>query len=154
MSSLRQCCGSGSGIRCLFDPWIRDEQPGSYFRDQGWKKFGSGILDKHPGSATLVFVKRFGRKYRNMRSKIAVPTTATNKLNRIPHLIILVKGHNILVPKTASKIINYSQKITQTDENLRVNARRCDISHTGTIQVINIILITRRVHLWQNALRT
>jgi hypothetical protein len=22
-----QCCGSGSGIRCLFDPWIRD--PGS-----------------------------------------------------------------------------------------------------------------------------
>jgi hypothetical protein len=19
-----QCCGSGSGIRCLFDPWIRD----------------------------------------------------------------------------------------------------------------------------------
>ncbi len=24
-----QCCGSGSGIRCLFDPWIRD---------QGWVK--------------------------------------------------------------------------------------------------------------------
>ncbi len=23
----KQCCGSGSGIRCLFDPWIRD--PGS-----------------------------------------------------------------------------------------------------------------------------
>jgi hypothetical protein len=49
---------------------IRDEQPGSYFlelrnnfwvkilkffdaaRDPGWKKFGSGIRDKHPGSAT------------------------------------------------------------------------------------------------------
>ncbi len=41
---FKQCCGSGSGIRCLFDPWIqdpgweeiririRDEQPGSYFR--------------------------------------------------------------------------------------------------------------------------
>ncbi len=36
-----QCCGSGSGIRCLFDPWIRDgytyllrdEQPGLYFRE-------------------------------------------------------------------------------------------------------------------------
>jgi hypothetical protein len=28
------CCGSGSGIRCLFDPWIRDP---------GWvKKLGSG----------------------------------------------------------------------------------------------------------------
>ncbi len=22
-----QCCGSGSGIRCLFDPWIRDPVP-------------------------------------------------------------------------------------------------------------------------------
>jgi hypothetical protein len=21
-----QCCGSGSGIRCLFDPWIRDPE--------------------------------------------------------------------------------------------------------------------------------
>jgi hypothetical protein len=27
-----QCCGSGSGIRCLFDPWIRD--------------LGSGMGDK------------------------------------------------------------------------------------------------------------
>jgi hypothetical protein len=26
-----QCCGSGSGIRCLFDPWIRD--PGSGIRN-------------------------------------------------------------------------------------------------------------------------
>jgi hypothetical protein len=25
--TFKQCCGSGSGIRCLFDPWIRD--PGS-----------------------------------------------------------------------------------------------------------------------------
>jgi hypothetical protein len=22
-SAAHQCCGSGSGIRCLFDPWIR-----------------------------------------------------------------------------------------------------------------------------------
>jgi hypothetical protein len=35
-----QCCGSGSGIRCLFDPWIReiririrDEQPGSFISE-------------------------------------------------------------------------------------------------------------------------
>jgi hypothetical protein len=53
---------------------VRDEQPRSYFRelrnhflglkylnslmrirDPGWKKFESGILDKHPGSATLKF---------------------------------------------------------------------------------------------------
>jgi 3-hydroxyacyl-CoA dehydrogenase len=25
-ASLPQCCGSGSGIRCLFDPWIRDPE--------------------------------------------------------------------------------------------------------------------------------
>jgi hypothetical protein len=53
---------------------IRDEQPGSYFRelvntldfwvkilkfydaDTGWKKFGSGFRYKHPGSASLVFL--------------------------------------------------------------------------------------------------
>jgi hypothetical protein len=23
---IEQCCGSGSGIRCLFDPWIRDPE--------------------------------------------------------------------------------------------------------------------------------
>jgi hypothetical protein len=37
-----------------------DEDPGSgmetvRIRDPGWKKVGSGIRDKHPGSATLVF---------------------------------------------------------------------------------------------------
>jgi hypothetical protein len=69
----------GSGA--FFDPWIRDldryrirdEQPEPYFRelrnnifglqyfyslmrirDPGWKKFGFGIRDKHPGSATLL----------------------------------------------------------------------------------------------------
>jgi hypothetical protein len=35
----------GSGIRCLFDPRIRDP---------GWKKCGSGIRDKHSGSETLM----------------------------------------------------------------------------------------------------
>ncbi len=30
----------GSGIRCFFDPWIRDG-----------KKSGSGIRNKHPGSS-------------------------------------------------------------------------------------------------------
>jgi len=45
---IKQCCGSGSGIRCLLDPWIRDlgwvkEQ------DPGWKKFGSGIWARNTG---------------------------------------------------------------------------------------------------------
>ncbi len=26
-NSLKQCCGPGSGIRCLFDPWIRIRVP-------------------------------------------------------------------------------------------------------------------------------
>jgi hypothetical protein len=33
---------------------IRD--PGSEIRDPGWEKPGSGIWDKHPGSATLAFL--------------------------------------------------------------------------------------------------
>jgi hypothetical protein len=37
-----QCCGYGSWIRCLFDPWIRD--PGLV------KKFKIRIQDEHPGS--------------------------------------------------------------------------------------------------------
>jgi hypothetical protein len=36
-----QCCGSGSGIRCLFDLRIRDPGPDG-------KKSGSGIRNKHP----------------------------------------------------------------------------------------------------------
>jgi hypothetical protein len=24
----KQCCGSGSGIECFYDPWIRDPDPG------------------------------------------------------------------------------------------------------------------------------
>jgi hypothetical protein len=61
------------------DPvWVKNQDPGSGYginnadhisesletkyltslmqiRDLGWKKFGSGIRDKHPGSATMVF---------------------------------------------------------------------------------------------------
>jgi hypothetical protein len=46
----------GSGIGCLFDPWIRDEQPGSYFlelRNHFFAFFGVKILklfDEDPGS--------------------------------------------------------------------------------------------------------
>jgi hypothetical protein len=40
-----------------------DEDPGSgmesvRIRDPGWEKVGSGIRDKHPGSATLALVFR------------------------------------------------------------------------------------------------
>jgi hypothetical protein len=74
------CCGSGSGIRCLFDPWIRDEQPGSYFRElrnnfwvqipkffdadpvYGMEKIR--IRDKHPGSAILKNIVSFVNNYR------------------------------------------------------------------------------------------
>jgi hypothetical protein len=50
-----QCCGSGSGIRCLFDPWIRD--PGwvkSQVPDPG---FGSELnnLDHISESLETIF---------------------------------------------------------------------------------------------------
>jgi hypothetical protein len=40
-------------------------------RDPGWKKVGSGIRDKHPGSATLLFG--------HPGSRISDPKTATKK---------------------------------------------------------------------------
>jgi hypothetical protein len=45
-----------------------DEDPGSgmetnRIRDQGWKKVGSGIRDKHPGSATLILSRNRGSKH-------------------------------------------------------------------------------------------
>ncbi len=94
----------GSGIGCLFDPWIRDpgwekvsiriRDPGwptriiffraletifllfwglkylnslMRIRDPRWRQFGSGIRDKHPGSATLP--PRFIIYHRNHRFK-------------------------------------------------------------------------------------
>jgi hypothetical protein len=67
--------GSGMVRKSASGSGFRDEQPGSYFlelrnhffgflglkylnslmriRDPGWKKVGSGIRDKHPGSATV-----------------------------------------------------------------------------------------------------
>jgi hypothetical protein len=71
-----QCCGSE--IRCLFDLRIRDEQPGSYFRelgnyfcgeilqfldaDPGWKKFVSGINIPDPQHCrTLLMLYRYVR---------------------------------------------------------------------------------------------
>jgi hypothetical protein len=42
-----QCCGSGSRIRCLLDPWIRDSGPGM------GKKSGSGINNPDHISASL-----------------------------------------------------------------------------------------------------
>jgi hypothetical protein len=72
-----------SGIRDGKKIWIRirDEQPGSYFRELGKKFFGVTILqffyadpvsgmekirtrDKHPGSATLLSISKQKFKYR------------------------------------------------------------------------------------------
>jgi hypothetical protein len=66
-----QCCGSGSGIRCLVDPWIRDgeksgsgfeirdEQPGSYLL-----QLRNNIFGLNPGSGMEKFgsVMRDGKK--------------------------------------------------------------------------------------------
>ncbi len=97
-----QFCGSGSGIRCLFDTWIgiRDRffpDPGSripnpYFWEHSdnflSKKIKKArIRDKHPGSATLwgtifvevIFGARFAQQPWLLNIKIAPPPPA-------PHL--------------------------------------------------------------------
>ncbi len=43
----RQCCGSGSGIRCLFDPWIQDPVP-FWPLDPGSGKVFSGSRIPNP----------------------------------------------------------------------------------------------------------
>jgi hypothetical protein len=84
------------GRKSAFRSGIRDEQPGSYFlelrnhffgvkilkffdadpvsgmetvrlRDPGWKKVGTGIRDKHPGSATP-FVKVYLHHFSKLKS--------------------------------------------------------------------------------------
>ncbi len=45
-----QCCVTGSGIRCLFDPWIRE--PGSGMGKKSGS--GSGIRDEQPESYFLL----------------------------------------------------------------------------------------------------
>ncbi len=81
--SYLQCCGSGSGIQYLFDPWIRDPgwlfwinhisesletifgvkiikffdaDPGYGIQGLGWKKFGSGIRDKQSRIRNTVYL--------------------------------------------------------------------------------------------------
>ncbi len=61
-NTIFQCCGYGSGIRCLFDRWIRD---------QGWAK----NQDPDPGWTTLTIFPRalnqfFGLKYLNSLKRI------------------------------------------------------------------------------------
>jgi hypothetical protein len=51
---FNQCCGSASGIQCFIEPWIRDgkkikiwireEHPGSYFRELKNSFFGLNIF--------------------------------------------------------------------------------------------------------------
>ncbi len=58
-----QCCGSGPGIQCLFDPWI-GEQPKSYFvelRNLFWVKIRK-FFDADPGSGMEKIRIRDGKK--------------------------------------------------------------------------------------------
>ncbi len=67
---ISQCCRSGSGIRCLFDPWIRD--PGSRMGRKSAS--GSGIRDEQPGSYFPELRNHFfvflGLKYLNSLMRI------------------------------------------------------------------------------------
>jgi hypothetical protein len=107
-------CGSGSGIRCLFYPWIgiriRDEQPGSYFRefkifwvktlkffdaDPGWKKFVSGIRDSG--------WKKFHRKASNTNIHLGTRKKSSLKKNCLSVLSLLEVARSQSVPPTTWK---------------------------------------------------
>jgi hypothetical protein len=45
---ITQCCGSGSGIWCFFEPWNRDGE-----------KITIRIRDEHPGSYSLELRNNF-----------------------------------------------------------------------------------------------
>jgi hypothetical protein len=49
----------GSGIRCLFDPWIRVRDPGSGIGRSQYPDPGSGIRDEQPGSYFLELRNHF-----------------------------------------------------------------------------------------------
>jgi hypothetical protein len=64
----------GSGIGCLFDPWIRDP---------GWEKVGIRIRDKQPGSYFFELRNHFfafwGLKYLNSLMRIRDPGSGMEK---------------------------------------------------------------------------
>jgi hypothetical protein len=46
---VKQCCRSGSGIRCLFDPWIRNRffpDPGSRIPNPYFRELSDNFLGK------------------------------------------------------------------------------------------------------------
>jgi hypothetical protein len=60
MQYKMQCCGSGSGIRCFFDPWIQDP---------GWvKKSESGTGMNNPDHISESLETIFGVKHLNSRT--------------------------------------------------------------------------------------
>jgi hypothetical protein len=95
----KQCCGYGFGIRCLFGPLdpgsgtrkkirirIRDEQPGSYFRELKKRFFGLKYLNflmqiRDPGK------KKFGFGMRNIRIRDpGLTSRIRNTVEMLAHL--------------------------------------------------------------------
>jgi hypothetical protein len=105
--------GSGMGRKSASGSGIRDEQPGSYFlelqkpffwvkilkffdadpgsgmetvriRDPGWIIVGSGIRDKHPGSATLLRIAGLWIRSLFMQIRIERPITSVADPNPDP----------------------------------------------------------------------
>jgi hypothetical protein len=82
-------CGPGSGIRHSFWPWIRE-------MGSGMEKFGSGIRDKHPGSATK-------NKTMLLSSGCKKKNSPKNKISR--YCLLKCRKWDILAPHAARETI-------------------------------------------------
>ncbi len=109
-----QCCGSG--IRCFFDPGIRDGKKIRIRRSEiiltldpgsGMEKFGSRNWDKHPGSATLGTVHGISRAADPYHTRIHVPVQHLQKFGSGWHnRHLLVKRYLFSLGGYLNRIIN------------------------------------------------
>jgi hypothetical protein len=104
--SKTQCCGPGSGIRCLFDPWPPGSRMGKksgsgpginnpdhisesletifcvkilkfFDADPGWKKFESGIKIRNTVHMYIKGLRQETKKFAKFKYKIALTGSIT-----------------------------------------------------------------------------
>ncbi len=122
--SCEHCCGSGSGIRCLFDPWIRDLRwVQSQHPDPG---SGMNNLNHIFWSLETIFLVFFGLKYLNSLMRIRDPGYGMETVRiRDPGWKKVGSGINIPDPQhclwVTQKNTSRLRKITMPEAHKRAN---------------------------------